>query len=214
MNDDNQDDSERSDGAPPGSGGEVGKEDEEEGLEKRRRALDQRERGLDDLADELDEREAELEERDHELRQKRKELEEREAELDAREKRIKQREEELDDRETAIGERERELSERADELDRKEQTLQEYVNDSVRETVSDAFSESMRGYGESGRFGTITSLVLALVGVTLVIGGVLNGFAADIPSIPVVFRSDTANLAVTVLLLFSGLAANLAAVAD
>jgi len=64
------------------------------------------------------------------------------------------------------------------------------------------------------RFGRIGSLVLALVGVTLIVGGVLNGFAADIAVVPVVFASDTANLAVTVLLLFSGLAANLAAVAD
>jgi hypothetical protein len=32
--------------------------------------------------------------------------------------------------------------------------------------------------------------------------------------VPVVFASETANLAVTVLLLFSGLAANLASIAD
>jgi len=52
------------------------------------------------------------------------------------------------------------------------------------------------------------------VGVTLIVGGVLNGFAAEIAAVPLVFSSDTANLGVTVLLLFSGLAANLAAVAD
>jgi hypothetical protein len=84
----------------------------------------------------------------------------------------------------------------------------------VRETVQEAIATELAGSDQPGRFGRIGSLVLALVGVTLVVGGVLNGFAADIPSVPVVFGSETANLAVTVLLLFSGLAANLAAVAD
>lgn len=182
-------------------------------LEQERRALDQRERGLSDLADELDEREAELDARAKELRQERKELDDRVAELDSREKRIAEREAELDKRETAIEEREKELDERAAELDEKEATLQEYVTDAIRETVQDAIAAELVG-GDKGRFGRIGSLVLALVGVTLIVGGVLNGFAAEIPSVPVVFGSETANLAVTVLLLFSGLAANLAAVAD
>lgn len=187
---------------------------DEAALKEKQRALDQRERGLSDFADELDEREAELEERARELRRDRKELDEREAELDSRETRIAERETELDDRETAIAERERELSERAADLDEKEAALQEYVNDGVRETVQEAIETTMAGSDPPGRFGRIGSLVLALVGVTLVTGGVLNGFATDIPSVPVVFASETANLAVTVLLLFSGLAANLAAVAD
>jgi flagellar biosynthesis GTPase FlhF len=186
---------------------------DEEALREERRALDQRERGLSDFADELDEREAELDERAKELRRERKELDERNAELDSRENRIAEREAELDDRETAIAERERELDERAAELDEKEETLQEYVNDAVRETVREAVAEAAGNDGK-GRFGRIGSLVLALVGVTLIVGGVLNGFAASIPSVPVVFGSETANLAVTVLLLFSGLSANLAAVAD
>lgn len=186
---------------------------DEGALSEERRALDQRERGLSDFADELDEREAELNDRATELRQERKRLDEREAELDGREQRIAERETELDDRETAIAEREKELSERAAELDEREATLQEYVNDAVRETVGEAIAEAMAG-SDKGRFGRIGSLVLGLVGVTLVVGGVLNGFAAEIPSVPVVFGSETANLGVTVLLLFSGLAANLAAVAD
>jgi ribonuclease Y len=186
---------------------------DDEHLAERRRELDQRERGLADFADELDEREEELNERATELRQERKQLDDREAELDSREKRIAEREGELDDRETAIEEREGELDKRAAELDEKEATLQEYVNDAVRETVREATAESLSGK-DKGRFGRIGSLVLALVGVTLIVGGVLNGFAAEIPTVPVVFGNETANLAVTVLLLFSGLAANLAAVAD
>jgi len=187
---------------------------DEEALREERRALDQRERGLSDFADELDERAAELDEQAKELRRERKELDERAAELDSRENRIAEREAELDDRETAIAERERELDERAAELDKKEATLQEYVNDGVRETVRETVAAELSASDGAGRFGRIGSLVLALVGVTLIVGSVLNGFAADIPSIPIVFASETANLAVTVLLLFSGLAANLAAVAD
>jgi ribonuclease Y len=187
---------------------------DEEALREERRALDQRERGLSDLADELDDREAELDERAKELRRERKELDERAAELDSRENRITDREAELDDRETAIAERERELDQRAADLDETEATLQEYVNDGVRETVREAVAAELSASDGAGRFGRIGSLVLALVGVTLIVGGVLNGFAADIPSVPIVFGSETANLAVTVLLLFSGLAANLAAVAD
>jgi len=197
----------------PFTDAEVTDPPDEEALSEKRRALDQRERGLSDFADELDEREGELDERAKELRAERKQLDEREAELDTREKRIAEREGELDDRETAIAERETELSERAAELDEKEATLQEYVNDAVRETVQEAIAEAMAG-SDKGRFGRIGSLVLGLVGVTLIVGGVLNGFAAEIPTVPVVFGSETANLGVTVLLLFSGLAANLAAVAD
>ena len=84
----------------------------------------------------------------------------------------------------------------------------------MRETVRETVAAELSASDGAGRFGRIGSLVLALVGVTLIVGSVLNGFAADIPSIPIVFASETANLAVTVLLLFSGLAANLAAVAD
>jgi ribonuclease Y len=113
----------------------------------------------------------------------------------------------------AIEERERELSERANELDEKEQVLREYVGDNVRDSVEEAVSDGMKGYGGS-RLGTIGSLVLGLVGVTLIVAGVLNGFSGSIDAVPVVFDSATANLGVTVLLVFSGLAANLAAVAD
>jgi ribonuclease Y len=203
-----------SDEDDPFTDAEVTGQPDDERLEEERRALEQRERGLSHLADELDAREAELDERASDLRAERKELDERAAELDRRESRIDDLETELDDRETAIAERERELSERAAELDEKEATLQEYVNDGVRETVAETVAAELAGSDQPGRFGRIGSLVLALVGVTLVVGGVLNGFAADIAGVPVVFASETANLAVTVLLLFSGLAANLAAVAD
>jgi ribonuclease Y len=201
------------DGDDPFTDAEVTDPPDDDQLQRRRRELDQRERGLSDFADELDDREAELNDRAKELRRERTQLDERAAELDSREQRIAEREGELDDRETAIAEREKELSERAAELDERESTLQEYVNDAVRETVQEAIAEATTG-SEKGRFGRIGSLVLGLVGVTLIVGGVLNGFAADIGRVPVVFASDTANLAVTVLLLFSGLAANLAAVAD
>ena len=207
-------DDDSGDNTDPFTDAEVTDPPDEEALREERRALDQRERGLSDFADELDERANELDERANELRRERKELDERANELDSREQRIAEREAELDDRETAIAERERELSERAAELDEKEGTLQEYVNDGVRETVREAVATELSASGGTGRFGRIGSLVLALVGVTLIIGGVLNGFAASIPAVPVVFGSETANLAVTVLLLFSGLAANLAAVAD
>jgi len=186
-----------------------------EHLEKRRKELEQRERGLDDFADELDEREAELQQRDADLRERRKQLDEREETLDQRDARIEERENELDKREAAIEERESELSDLADELDRKEQTLYEYVGDDVRETVEDAVTTAMSGIDDgTSRLGTIGSLVLGLVGIMLIVGGVLNGFAEEIASVPVIFSNSTANLAVTVLLLFSGLAANLAGVAD
>ena len=183
-------------------------------LETERRELAQRKRGLADFADELDEREAELDEREAELRSRGKQLDEREAKLDGRAQRIDEREVELDDREVALTERERELTNRAEKLDEKERTLQEYVDDSIRETVQEAVSEATVGDDTPHRFGTIGSLVLGLVGVMLVVGGVLYGFAADIALVPVLFANDAANLGVTVLLLFSGLAANLAAVAD
>lgn len=187
---------------------------ESERLEVERRELAQRKRGLDDFADELDDREDELDDREAELRAERKQLDERATELDGREKRIEEREGELDDREVAIEERERELDERAAELDEKEQTLHEYVTDSIREPVHEAIAEATVGDDTSHRFGTIGSLILGLVGVTLIVGGVLHGFADEIALIPALFANDAANLGVTVLLVFSGLAANLAAVAD
>jgi len=183
---------------------------EDDNLEKRRKELEQRERGLDDFAEELDEREEKLDGRQRELDSREAELDEREESLDERETRIEEREVELNDRETAIEERERELSERTDELDEKEVTLREFVGDNVREAVD----ETMQGYGRSSRLGTIGSIVLGLVGVMLIVGGVLNGFSQEIAAVPVVFESETANLGVTVVLVFSGLAANLAAVAD
>jgi ribonuclease Y len=198
----------------PFSGDGGGPAGGDESLEKRRKQLEQRERGLDDFADELDEREKSLDERERELDEREAELDERDEILDQREARIEDREVELDDRETAIEERERELSERTEELDEKEATLREFVGDNVREAVDETVSEAIEGYGRSRRLGTIGSLVLGLVGVTLIVGGVLNGFASDIEAVPLVFETETANLAVTVVLVFSGLAANLAAVAD
>ena len=183
---------------------------ENEKIEKRQKELEQRERGLDDFADELDEREEKLDDRERELGDREAELDERADSLDQREERIEEREAELDERETTIEERENELSRRADELDEKEATLREFVGDNVREAVE----ESMEGIRRTSRLGTIGSIVLGIVGVMLIVGGVLNGFSEEIASVPVVFDSPTANLAVTVVLIFSGLAANLAAVAD
>lgn len=198
-----------SNGDAPFSGDDVSSEE----LERKRKELEQRERGLDDYADELDEREEELDKHARELRERRGEMDEREEKLNLREERIEEREAELDDREVAIEERERDLSERAEELDAKEQTLREYVGGNVRETVEEAVSEAIEGHGGS-RLGVIGSIVLGLVGVVLIVAGVMNGFADDIAAVPVVFDNETANLGVTVLLVFSGLAANLAAVAD
>lgn len=183
-------------------------------IEAQRRELAQRKRGLADLADELDEREAELDDRERELRRREKELDERETELDARVQRIEDGEAELDQRESVIEERERELDERAKKLNEKERTLEEYVGENLREPIEEAMAEVTTGGDSSNRLGTIGSLVLGLVGVTLIVGGVLHGFTDQIAAVPALFASDAANLGVTVLLLFSGLAANLAAVAD
>jgi ribonuclease Y len=185
----------------------------EEEINKRQKELQQRKRGLDDFSDELDEREEELESRQRELREKKGELDEREERLGKRETHIEELEAELNDRQVAVEERERELSERADELDEKEQVLREYVGDSVRQNVEDAVSNVMKSQGGS-RLGTIGTLVLGLVGVALIVTGVLNAFSASIGAVPVVFETETANLGVTVVLVFSGLAANLTAVAD
>lgn len=188
---------------PPEAGDDGGS------VEKKRKEIEQRERGLDARADELDERADELEERETELREKRKHL-------DEREERIGTREEELDERENRIGTREEELDARGDELDEKEETLREYVGAGVYDSVEEAVSDAMEGYGESSRLGTIGSLVLGIVGVMLIVAGVLNGFADSIPAFPVFEGepTDTVNLVTTILLIFSGLAANLAAVAD
>jgi hypothetical protein len=148
------------------------------------------------------------------LREERRALDQRERGLADFADELDEREAELDDQAKELRRERNELDERAAELDETEATLQEYVNDGVRETVREAVATELSASDGAGRFGRIGSLVLALVGVTLIVGGVLNGFAASIPSVPVVFGSETANLAVTVLLLFSGLAANLAAVAD
>lgn len=197
-----------------GDGGE--RPGDEEDIEKKRKEIEQRERGLDDFADELDEREESLEERARELDQREGELDEREEMLDQRETRIQEREAELDERETGIEERESQLSKRAEELDEKEATVREFVGDNVREAVEESFSNITEGYGKSSRLGTIGSLVLGLVGVMLIVAGVLNGFATSVPSLPVFEGgpTDTANLVTSILLIFSGLAANLAAVAD
>jgi len=199
---------------PFSDGGDSGTGDED--IERMRKELEQRERGLDDYAEELDDREEELNERERQLREKDKQLEEREGELDEREARIQSREQELDDREVAIEEREKELSDRADELNEKERTLENYVGDKVYDTVEDAVSKGMEGHGGSSRLGTIGSLVLGLVGVMLLVAGTVYGFADQSQSevIPILFENDAANLGVTILLVFSGLAANLAAVAD
>lgn len=183
-------------------------------LEQKRKELDQRKRGLDDFAEELDAREATLDERERGLEDREEQLDQRSAALDEREATIEERESELDDRAVAIGERERELSGRTEELDAQEATLHQYVDETVQGAVEEGLSGVSFGEESTGRFGRIGSVLLALVGVLLVVGGVLFAFSGEIALVPPVVRNDTANLALSVLLLFVGLAANLAAVAD
>lgn len=190
--------------------------EKEERLKQREEGLDQRAENLTERADKLDDREAELLDRRDQLAQ----LEE---DLDAREAEIAQREDALDDRETALQERKQELDERADELDRKEHTLQTYVGaqvaeieDSIADTVEEAVSAARDGYTDSnssGRLGTIGNLLLALVGITLIVGGVANGFATVLTGLPALFASDAGNFGACAVLIFSGLATNLAAAA-
>ena len=196
--------------------GDGGESPEDEDIEKKRKEIEQRKRGLDDFAEELDQREEDLEERARELDEREAELDESEDSLDQRETRIQEREAELDEREATLEEHEDELDARAEELEEKEATVREFVGDNVREAVEDVFSDITEEYGKSSRLGTIGSLVLGLVGVMLIVAGVLNGFASNVPSLPVFEGgpTGTANLVTTVLLIFSGLAANLTAVAD
>lgn len=198
----------RADGGQPD-----GSEDEGSGEGARR--LDKREEELDRRERELDEREEEILERREGVVDERESLEAREAELD-------DREEELDDREAAIRERERELDEREEQLDEHERTLEQYVGDQLadaQQAIAEAVEESVasavreHGGGRTSRFGTIGGLLLGLVGMVLVIGGVANGFATEIPSIPTLFSSPAGNFGASAVLIFSGLAANLAAAA-
>ena len=183
-------------------------EEKEERLEKQERELERTER-------ELEEREQELLERREETVELREQLEDKEAEFEEREANI-------DDRETALDERERELEQRAAELDQRERTLQEYVGDqiadlegSVRSSIDDSVSAAVKRHagGGGGRFSRIGGLVLGFVGMALVVGGVVVALSIRHPDIPAILSSDLRNLAAATVLVFSGLAANAAAVA-
>jgi ribonuclease Y len=186
--------------------------------------LEEKERRLESMERELDRREEELDEREQEFLKRREENVELREELEDRERRLDQREEKIADRERTLDERERELSTRADELDQREQTLQQYVGDqlselensladTVRESVTNAV-EGLEVEGVSGgRFGTLGGILLALVGMVLVVGGVTNGFATEVAGIPPLFASDAGNFGASAVLIFCGLAANLAAAA-
>lgn len=197
--------------------------DREQRLELKAERLDQREEGLDRRAERLGERADELDDREEELHNQRDQLDELRDELDEREAQIEQRTEELDDREVALQERERDLSDRTAELDRYEQILEEYVGDNIADVeesltnmihagVSSAIADTSSG--GTGRFGRIESVVIALVGILLIVGGIANGFATQIDGIPALFTNTTTNVAATAILMFVGLAVNLAVTAD
>lgn len=191
-------------------------------LEKEADRLDQREDGLDTRATDLRERAELLDEREGDLEDWQAELEEKRDELIDRESAIADRESELDEREAAIADREAELDDRAAQLDRKEQTLQEYVGDqvtelegSVAETVRDAVDAGLASRSNGGsRLGTVGNLLLGLVGISLVVGGVVNYLLTGVPGIDALFDSAGANTAVSAILVFFGLAANLTAAAN
>jgi hypothetical protein len=190
-------------------------------LDRRGNRLDQREDGLDKRATDLQDRAGHLDQREEELEDVRSQLEAKREELSQRDARIEEHEAELDERESAIAEREEELSQRAAELDRTERTLQEYVGDqvaemesSMAETVRDAVSTGMSQYdGGGSRLGTVGNLLLGLVGIALVVGGVVNGLPI-LWGFEALLVGNETGLVVSVLLVFFGLAANLAAAAS
>jgi len=189
-------------------------------LDKREERLDQREDGLDKRAADLENRADRLDGRENELDDRRDQLEEKRKELSRREARIEEREAELEDRAAQLDEREEELSGRAAELSRTEQTLQEYVGDQVAEmeqgmaeTIRDAVATGMADQESDSRLGTVGNLLLGLVGIALVVGGVVNALPIVWGFEPLLVGDET-GLVVGVLLVFFGLAANLAAAAS
>jgi len=192
-------------------------------LDNHEERLDQRETGLDTKADDLRDRADRLDDRESDLEEWQSDIEAKRDELAERESAIQQRESELDERQAAIEDREAELDKRASELERKEQTLREYVGDRVgsiegdlSETVRESVAAGVADARDGGsRLGTVGNLLLGLVGITLVVAGVVNVIGFGLADIPTIFPDGRgANAAVSAILLFAGLAANLTAVAD
>lgn len=202
-----------------GGGGEL--EEKAQRLEEKEERLDQRERDLNKRERDLEKREQEVLERREENVDTRERLEEREQTLD-------ERESALDDREQALEERERDLSRRADEIETKEEALSEHVRDELEAfegSLVDKIEErtitavQQHGGNASGRFGTIGGVLLGLVGLVLVAGGLSNGLLAYVNATygagvdPLLLETSLANYAASAVLVFLGLAANLAAAA-
>ncbi|MFB6161514.1 MAG: hypothetical protein ABEJ61_10125 [Haloferacaceae archaeon] len=181
---------------------------------ERVRRLEEMEKRLERKERELDDREATLDEREQEALDRREEAVDLREELDDREATLDERRAALDDRETALDERER-------ELDRREETLSAYVGDqlseleaSIADTVRAEVTEAVETHdGGRSRFGAIGGLLLALVGMVLVVAGVANGFGTVSGDVPQLFANTAANYGTTAVLVFCGLAANLAAAA-
>ena len=203
-----------------GGSGENGENDDTASDERAGR-LQEKEERLEKQERELERTERELEEREQELLERREETVELREQLEDKEAEFEEREANIDDRETALDERERELEQRAAELDQREQTLREYVGDqiadlegSVRSSIDDSVSAAVKRHtGGGGRFSRIGGLVLGFVGIALVVGGVVVALSIRHPDIPAILSTDLRNLAAATVLVFSGLAANAAAVA-
>jgi ribonuclease Y len=202
---------------------------------ERSQRLDEMEQRLKQKERELNKREQNLEEREQEILERREDIVEIREELEKREAETEQLSESLDDRETAIEEREKELERRAEELNQKEQAISDYVDDrldelelslsetmnglesSITESVNRSVTEAVKNHGGSGsasRFGAIGGVLLGLIGMVLVVAGVANGFleVAEL-SLPPLLSSSAGNFGASAVLIFSGLAANLAAAA-
>jgi ribonuclease Y len=196
--------------------GDAGQHDERAGR------LDEKEERLKKQERELERKERELKEREQELLERREETVELREQLEDKEAEFEEREENISDRETALDEQERQLEQRAEELDQRERTLREYVGDqiadlegSVQSSIDDTVSAAVKRHAGDGggRFSRIGGLVLGFVGMALVIGGVVVALAIRHPDIPAILETDLRNLAAATVLVFSGLAANAAAVA-
>lgn len=202
---------------------EDGGEEDDEVTRERAGRLDEKERRLQSQERELEAREGELDEREAELLERREELVDLREQLETQEADLEEREESVTNREAALQERERELDERAEQLDRQEETLHAYVGDQIEqleasvagtvdETVREAIEESELAESQGG-YGAISNLLLALVGLVLVVAGVSNLFAVETAVLPAFFASSAANFGASAVLIFGGLAANLAAAA-
>jgi len=208
-------------------------------LDEMEQRLKQKERELNKREQNLEEREQEILERREDIVEIREELEKREAEteqlsesLDDRETAIEEREKELERRAEELNQKEQAISDYVDDrLDELELSLSETMNglesslsetmngleSSITESVNRSVTEAVKNHGGSGstsRFGAIGGVLLGLIGMVLVVAGVANGFleVAEL-SLPPLLSSSAGNFGASAVLIFSGLAANLAAAA-